>query len=104
MFRRDFSEEELVIVVHDKYLKLNDSEPTEVRRLKTEARPVQVHIVIDPLVLSSTGSEVDYVPNGVAAEQQEVAEESIVATMSIIAEEHQDVVRNLSLMLLVNVK
>jgi hypothetical protein len=29
----DFSDEELLIVVHDKDLKLTDSEPTEVQRL-----------------------------------------------------------------------
>ncbi|MCI92226.1 hypothetical protein A2U01_0113522, partial [Trifolium medium] len=66
---------------------------TNVQRLKTEARPVQVHVASDPTVLSSTGSEVDPAPNGVAAEQKEVAEESIVAAVNIIAEkQHDDVV------------
>ncbi|MCI84460.1 hypothetical protein A2U01_0105738, partial [Trifolium medium] len=64
-------DEELLIVVHDKDLKLNDSESFEVQSLATEARPVQVHVASDPPVLS-----------GVAAEQQEVAEESIVDNRS----------------------
>jgi hypothetical protein len=41
-------------------------------------------------MLSSIGSEVDSVPNSVVAEQQKVVEESIVAPLSIIAEEQQD--------------
>ncbi|MCI30659.1 hypothetical protein A2U01_0051870, partial [Trifolium medium] len=77
----DFSDEELLIVVHDKFLKLNDSEPTEVQRFETEVRPhpVQVHVASNPQVLSSTDSKVDSAPTGVAAEQKEVNEESIVA-------------------------
>ncbi|MCH98314.1 hypothetical protein A2U01_0019314 [Trifolium medium] len=58
---------ELLIVVLDTNLKLNDSEPSEVQRLATEARLVKVHIARDPLVLF-----------GVAEERKEVAEESIV--------------------------
>ncbi|MCI63437.1 hypothetical protein A2U01_0084694, partial [Trifolium medium] len=50
----------------------------------------QVHVANNPQVLSSIGSEVDSAPNGVAVEQQEVAEESIVAALSIIAEKQQD--------------
>ncbi|MCI80931.1 hypothetical protein A2U01_0102203, partial [Trifolium medium] len=52
-------------------LKLNDSESSEVQRLATEARPVQVHVASNPPVLS-----------GVATEQKEVAEESIVDNRS----------------------
>ncbi|MCI97218.1 hypothetical protein A2U01_0118519, partial [Trifolium medium] len=52
----------------------------EVQHLETEARPVQVHVASDPPLQSSTGSEVDFAPNGVAAEKQGMAEESIIAT------------------------
>jgi hypothetical protein len=41
-------------------------------------------------MLSSTRSKVDFVPNGVVVEQQKVVEESIVASLSIIAEEQKD--------------
>jgi hypothetical protein len=36
----DFFDEELLTIVHDKDLELNDSEPTKVQRLETEARPI----------------------------------------------------------------
>jgi hypothetical protein len=77
----DFSDEELLIVVHDKDLKLNDSEPTTVQHLETEARPVQVHVASNPPMMSSTGSEVHSAPNSVAAEQQEATKESVVHTL-----------------------
>ncbi|GAU48614.1 hypothetical protein TSUD_188880 [Trifolium subterraneum] len=48
----------------------------------------EVHVASDPPVLSSTGPELDFAPNGVAKEQQEVAEAN---SLSIIAEEQQDV-------------
>ncbi|MCI57598.1 hypothetical protein A2U01_0078849, partial [Trifolium medium] len=64
------------IVVHDKDLKLNDNEPSDVQRLPTEARPVQVHVASDPPMLS-----------GVAAEQTKVAEVSII---DAAAEKQQD--------------
>jgi hypothetical protein len=38
----------LLIVVHDKDLKLTDSEPTEVQHLEMETCPVQVNVVSDP--------------------------------------------------------
>jgi hypothetical protein len=59
----------LLVVVHDKDLKFNDSESTTVHRLDTEVRPIQVHVASDPLVMSSTGPEVHSALNGVAAEQ-----------------------------------
>ncbi|MCI68393.1 hypothetical protein A2U01_0089654, partial [Trifolium medium] len=62
----------------------------EAQRLETEARPVQVHVASDPPVFSSTSAEVDPAPNGVAAEQKEVAEERIVAAVNIIAEQQHD--------------
>jgi hypothetical protein len=63
----DFSGEKLLIVVNDKDLKLNDSEPTKIQRLETEDRPVQVHVASDPQVISSTGPKVHSTLNGVAA-------------------------------------
>jgi hypothetical protein len=71
----DFSDEELLIVVQDKDLKLNDSEPATVQRLEMEAFFVQVHVASNPPVMSSTGLEVHFVPNAVAAERQEADEE-----------------------------
>jgi hypothetical protein len=85
----DFSDEKLLIVVHDKDLKLTDSEPIEVQHLEMETCPVQVNVVSDPPMLSSTNSKVDFAPTSVATKQQEVAGESIVAAVSIIAEEQQ---------------
>jgi hypothetical protein len=38
---RIFLDEELLIIVHDKDLKLNDSAPTKVQSLETEAHLVQ---------------------------------------------------------------
>jgi hypothetical protein len=71
----------LLIVVHDKDLKLNDSEPTTVQHLETEVRPVQVYVASDPPMMSSTGSKVHSAPNSVAAEQHEAAKESFVHTV-----------------------
>jgi hypothetical protein len=50
-------DEELLIVIHDKNFKLNDSEPTTVQRFKKEARSVQVHVASDPPAMSSTVPE-----------------------------------------------
>jgi hypothetical protein len=77
----DFSDEELLIVVQDKDLKLNDSEPATVQQLEMEAHPVQVHVASNAPIMSSTGLEVHYAPNAVAAERQEADGESVVHTL-----------------------
>jgi hypothetical protein len=73
----DFSNEELLITVHDKDLKLNDSDPTKVQCLEIEACFVHVHVASDLSVMTSIGPEVHFAPNGIAVQQRETVEENL---------------------------